>query len=222
MKKIICLLLLLVSMTATAQDVTKFLGIPIDGYKPEMKKALIAKGFVYKSEYDFFEGEFNGYDVNLSIVTNNNKVYRLMLIDKNSCNEGDIIIRFNKLCRQFERNIKYVRLSDEEYTIPEDEDLSYEMNIHNKRYEASYRQIPDSTKYDEKKMLEHAKREMDYSDADLDSIGKDVVVGVLRKVLYYDNLLKNSVWFMIDEKYGKYRIVMYYDNNYNKADGEDL
>ena len=47
MKKIILLKLILVSITATAQkDVTKFLGIPVDGYKTEMKEHLISKGFI--------------------------------------------------------------------------------------------------------------------------------------------------------------------------------
>lgn len=32
-----------------------------------------------------------------------------------------------------------------------------------------------------------------------------------------------SVWFMIsDNEFGKYKILMYYDNEYNKANGEDL
>lgn len=32
-----------------------------------------------------------------------------------------------------------------------------------------------------------------------------------------------TVWFMISEdRYGKYYIVMYYDNEYNKANGEGL
>ena len=30
------------------------------------------------------------------------------------------------------------------------------------------------------------------------------------------------VWFMIDEMYGDYYILLYYDNGYNHADGEDL
>ena len=33
---------------------------------------------------------------------------------------------------------------------------------------------------------------------------------------------KKSVWFMISEKYGKYYISMFYDNEYNHSDGEDL
>ena len=59
-------------MAANAQrDVTKFLGIPVDGYKTEMQKKLIGKGFTYNSLYDFYEGEFNGRDVNVYVVTNN-------------------------------------------------------------------------------------------------------------------------------------------------------
>ena len=30
------------------------------------------------------------------------------------------------------------------------------------------------------------------------------------------------VWFIISKFYGKYYITMYYDNQYNMADGEDL
>ena len=37
-----------------------------------------------------------------------------------------------------------------------------------------------------------------------------------------DAMEKRSVWFMIYNNYGKYRITMYYDNGYNRANGEDL
>lgn len=33
---------------------------------------------------------------------------------------------------------------------------------------------------------------------------------------------KKAVWFMINERLGKYCITMYYDNEYNNANGEDL
>ena len=33
---------------------------------------------------------------------------------------------------------------------------------------------------------------------------------------------KKSVWFMISESYGKYYIIMFYDNEYIRANGEDL
>lgn len=40
-----------------------------------------------------------------------------------------------------------------------------------------------------------------------------------------DNLAtasKKLVWFIIFEKYGRYRIGIYYENLYNQANGEDL
>ena len=38
----------------------------------------------------------------------------------------------------------------------------------------------------------------------------------------FDIYAKKIVWFMINEEYGKYRIIMYYDNEYNHSNGEDL
>lgn len=40
--------------------------------------------------------------------------------------------------------------------------------------------------------------------------------------MYEDWFGNNSVWFMISEEYGKYRILLFYDNNNNAANGEDL
>lgn len=151
MEKIFLMMLLLVSVTSNAQkDVTKFLGIPVDGYKAEMKKKLTAKGFSYNAQDDFFEGEFNGRDVNVFIVTNKNKVWRIMVCDKNTCEEGEIKIRFNNLCRQFAKNKKYLAANMEEsdYTLSDSEDISYEMMVNKKRYEATYFQMPDPSTVD--------------------------------------------------------------------------
>lgn len=182
MKKFFSILFaLMMAVAVNAQnDVTKFLGIPVDGYKPEMKQKLIGKGFEYNSFSDSFKGEFNGKNVEVFIVTNNNKVYRIAVFDANYSTETDIKIRFNTLCGQFERNSKYFGMPNQ--SLSENEDISYEMAAHNKRYQAAFYQtdengLPDSNK---------------------------------------------SVWFMIDEKYGSYRILMFYDNLYNQADGEDL
>ena len=58
MKKIIIVMLLFVSMVANAQkDVTKFLGIPVDGLKPAMMQKLKAKGFQYNQRLDCLTGE---------------------------------------------------------------------------------------------------------------------------------------------------------------------
>ena len=113
-------------------DVTTFLGIPVDGFKEDMKEKLIDKGFTPKlvDKTELLEGEFNGVNVHVLIVTNNNKVYRIMLADINTLNESDIKIRFNNLVQQFTKNKRYVSFKD--YTISEDEDISYEITIHKK------------------------------------------------------------------------------------------
>ena len=178
------MLLLVASTTVFAQkEVTKFLGIPVDGNKSEMIQKLKAKGYKYNSTKDCLEGEFNGREVEIGVVTNNNKVYRIAIIDKVSTNERDIKINFNTLCYQFENNPKYIGVSNQE--IPEKEDISIQMSLYNKRYEAHYFQLlPDG--------------QMD------------------------DDGINRVVWFMIEEMYGRYIILMFYDNLYNQANGDDL
>ena len=111
---VVVLSLLIPIMMYAQKDVTTFLGIPVDGYKSEMRKKIIAKGFTpNKFEgTEYFEGEFNGTDVHLYIGTNNNKVYRIMLCDVKTRNEADIIIRFNNLIHQFEKNQRYISILD--------------------------------------------------------------------------------------------------------------
>ena len=103
---LIAISLLLPIIMFAQKDVTTFLGIPVDGYKSEMRKKIISKGFTPKKSggNEYFEGEFNGTDVQLFIATNNNKVYRIMLCDVNTLDEANIRIRFNKLVGQFEKN----------------------------------------------------------------------------------------------------------------------
>lgn len=104
MKRILSVaILLVISVSLFAQkDVTKFMGIPIDGFKPEMIQKLKEKGFVSsESDKNILEGEFNGTQVNVHIATNNNKVCRIMLCDAHQMDETNIRIRFNKLCQQF-------------------------------------------------------------------------------------------------------------------------
>lgn len=188
MKKLLCAAIALLCAAAMQaqeeeKDVTKFLGIPVDGDKPAMIKKLKAKGFtpVLAGE-DILEGEFNGTDVVVYIGTNKNKVWRIALLDKYPRDEREIKQRFNRLCEQFENNPKY----DASFmkfmgktTIPNDEDLGYEIAVNNKRYEAIYYQLPLQ-------------------------------------------LYKQVCFFISRDNDGEYRICMYYDNEYNKANGEDL
>ena len=163
MKKLFSIVLMMFcALTISAQtDVTTFLGIPVDGFKADMRKKLIAKGFTPTTyREDVLEGEFNGQDVYVYIVTNNNKVWRIMVADKNRINETDIKIRFNNLVRQFDNNERYIypletvaeaiekigSNKEEVYIIPDEDDISYEMLLNNKRYEAAFHQVMDKSK----------------------------------------------------------------------------
>ena len=228
MRKILSIIVLLVaSMTLFSQtDVTKFLGIPVDGFKPDMIRKLKEKGFVSTVyDKDILEGEFNGRDVHIHVVTNNNKVYRIMVSDKDLVSETAIKIRFNNLCRQFEKSTKYrspLFFSVDDYIISEDEDISYEMIVNNKKYDALFFQNPDSIaqqkdieNYRDALFEKYTEEELNDS-ATVSKIVQDVTSYVM------ETLTKKSVWFMIAEFNGKYYISMYYDNEYNKANGEDL
>lgn len=212
--------------TNAQKDVTTFLGIPIDGYKSEMKQKLIAKGYVPKKvgDNEYFEGEFNGTDVNIYIATNNNKVYRIMLCDAHTQSEADIKIRFNKLVDQFKNNKRYVALED--YTLSESDDISYEMTVHKKNFDALFYQIPDMEKVDTLAMQEQVRNEVlkKYTPEQLENPTKEISQEVQSMALKMgmDMMSKKPVWFRICEYYGEYYITMFYDNEYNHANGEDL
>ena len=122
MRKFLTLLAMIaISASVFAQkEVTKFLGIPVDGSPTEMIKKLKAKGF--KTDGDFIQavklgiidldepevltGYFNGTKVGVYLAVEQNKVWRIYLADKDTRDETSIKIRFNTLVRQFENNDK--------------------------------------------------------------------------------------------------------------------
>lgn len=228
MKKLLFLLLAtLLTLSLYAQnDVTTFLGIPVDGSKSEMRKKLIAKGFTPKKvgTNEYLEGEFNGTDVHIYIATNNNKVYRIMVCDANTQDEADIKIRFNRLVNQFENNKRYTAIV--EYTISDSVNISHEMLVNKKNFDALFYQIPDTNKVDtiafqnkiREKLLEKYKPEQ------LENPTKEINLDVIAITMEMrtDMILKKPVWFRICESFGRYFIAMYYDNEYNHANGEDL
>ena len=119
------------------EDVIKFLGIPVDGTKQEMIQKLKSKGFTYNQREDYLHGEFNGEQVSIQVQTQNNKVWRIAIVDNTSRSEGQIKIRFNRLVAQFENNSKYTP-AEESQTIDENEDIGYEISVHDKQYSAGF------------------------------------------------------------------------------------
>lgn len=192
-----------------------------------MIQKLKAKGFKSSLyDKDILEGEFNGKDVNLYVVTNNNKVYRIMVADAVKTDETNIKINFNNLCHQFSNNKKYIPISgsSSDYILSESEDIGYEMSIHNKRYEASFYQLPDINDTTALIKETHSFLLTKFTEDVLSNPTEEQKEEIKNASMQYlfDMVEKNLVWFMINNNYGKYSILLYYDNERNKANGEDL
>lgn len=196
MKKLVLMLTLLtLTLTAYSQHyVTKFLGIPVDGSKSGMIRKLKAKHFKNALIGYDLEGEFNGTKVNIAVATNKKKVWRVMVADAVLRDEQQIKLRFNNLYNQFSNNNRYIKAGGS--TISDNEDISYEMTVNKKEYQAAFIQWPTD---EEAKSL---------SDEAISNLNRDAY--------------KRIVWFTINKDETDYKILMYYDNVYNDANGEDL
>ena len=133
MKKIYALIIgIICTCNVFAQNTIKFLGIPIDGTKSEMVNHLKHKGFTYDNDIDGMIGEFNGNSVQIYIQTVNSKVWRLCIVEDVGLNEVNIKARYNRLYDQFLSNPKYYILDGD--ILDDEDDISYEMVVHDKRY----------------------------------------------------------------------------------------
>lgn len=144
MKKFILLFLTTICLSFSSfaqQPCITFLGIPVDGTKREMISKIEAKGYKYDAYNDYLVGEFNGVNVFIVVQTINNKVWRIAIVDKSFTDETNIKIRFNRLLEQFSNNSKYVKVDGN--PLNENDDISYEMTVHKKRYDAAF--IPVDT-----------------------------------------------------------------------------
>lgn len=216
--------------TVRAQnDVTKFLGIPVDGSKTEMISQLKAKGFTQNlNNTDCVDGEFNGVQVNVYVITNKDKVWRIMVCDQAMLTESQVRNRFNTLCQQFLNNDKYMPASTSAtaYELPDDEKIGYEMSTNHKRYDAVFWQIPaDSAAVNaEYEKERNAVINARYTQEQLDNPTMEIMNDVIETSynIFAEKYSMRSVWFTISEYQGGYYITMYYDNEFNKAHGEDL
>lgn len=255
---LITLALALTNIFYAQNDVTKFMGIPVDGTKNEMINQLLKKGFKHDESQDNWTrltGFFNGVNSNIYITTNKNIVDRIFVCDKNTYSKSQIIIRFNKLVKQFANNENYISDGYEKFIIPQNEDISYEMLCHNKNYNALFYQKPDTININEytsnlnnlsdeelcnkvnnliqsdtlliKKLYNTFDLEYfnNRKGIDIDNKNKGFLIMVaelsnLHKLSF--NKYKKPVWFTICTYGSEYYIAIYYDNEYNKAQGEDL
>lgn len=223
------------SVKAQFKEVVRFMGIPVDGSKSEMISKLENKGFTYNRDDDYLDGRFNGENVNVLVHTNNGVVDRIVVVSADPVNESNIKIKFNTLVRQFENNDKYMPADENQY-IGDDVDISYEMAVKNKRFQASFHQCYTKEEIDvirpyindNYEVLTEAFKQSfsEYMEEKEIAFGDDReenVNGLMMLFsLYY--AMNNDVWFMISEsnRYNYYNIVIYYDNLSNMPNGEDL
>ena len=110
-----------------------------------------------------------------------------------------------------------------EYAISEDEDISYEISVNKKQYEALFYQ--KTADYDSLSLeLDIMKKSLDdITDTEEMNIYIEKISMLMERYLDATfNSINNKVWFCISERYGKYYITIFYDNMYNMANGEDL
>jgi hypothetical protein len=146
---LIALVLALVNISYAQNDVTKFMGIPVDGTKKEMIKQLKSKRFkLVNKRLGVLEGDFNGNTSQVYIMTNRNKVNCITVCDKySSTNEKSVISRFNRIVKQFCENENYkipFGCTIEDFLIPDSEhQLWYNIKYNDKVYSAYFIQCAD-------------------------------------------------------------------------------
>lgn len=208
-------------------DITKFLDIPIEGNKNDIIKKIKAKGFKTTkfAKNKVLTGKFNGDDVYINAYTNeNNEVYRIAVWDKKPCYEKLAKIKFNNLCIQFKENSKYI--SETDWLIPEDDDISYELRYGKKNYQAVFFQRPTELGDSIIRELVLSQYLLNQSQGQYEDLSEEAIGQEIEKLYleHFSSLCsKKRVWFTILEMEPfKYSIVINYENVYNMADGEDL
>ena len=104
------------------------------------------------------------------------------------------------------------------------------MIAHSKRYQAAYLQAPEIDKMDsltiQQKMAEAISKH--FTQEEIQNANEEQQAKIHQIIqeesynIVFDIMKNKSVWFMIHEEYGKYSILMYYDNEYNHVVGDDL
>lgn len=207
-----------VSASSQSQP-THFLGFAIDGPKEKMIENIKSKGYKYNQEEDFFTGIYYGQPVYIFIKTQNNVVSRIIVYDIPQRTADEIKERYNTLYGKYQRNDRYIYLLHEDASIPGKEDVAYEMRQHNKRYKAVFGQMRTNSQ-DSITVQTRATRPSEMPDIDPDKLQANPRERRRRlhaRALSYANGAEkskymNQVWFTISEKFGKFGLVLFYDN----------
>ena len=211
------------------QETVKFLDIPVDGKKSDVIAKLTQKGFRYDRETDTLEGVFNGKESTILIHENNGKVDRIMVM-----NVFPVTLAkkaFNTLLEQFLSNEKFVS-SENNSLIPDDANLSNELCVNGKSYDAAF--YPDpfvegrDKSYQDYIAKTAAKRALEAAnDGRLLNPTEERVRALANGIA--NSLIINSatsfVWIRLtslDPGSSDCAICIFYDNMLNQVHGNDL
>lgn len=86
-----------------------------------------------------------------------------------------------------------------------------EISWHMKKSRRTYNGVHLNKKSNTQDVVEQSLTEKEKED-----ITKEAAMNIVQEAAM------RSVWFMISEKYGKFSLILFYDNEYNNAHGEDL
>lgn len=233
MKRILLTVIATITLTATALagiNTPRFLGIPVDGPKTEMIKKLVDKGYKYNEKEDYLTGFYFGSPVYIFVQTVQDQVSRVIVYDIKEHDEHEIKDRFNMVYDKFDSSTRYATPQQAGARISDREKLAYEMRQHKKFYKAVFNQIKekpaDSTNITRASMVPAGAQTIDQEH--LENSYNERRRRIHAKALAHTNprmageLMasnnKNQVWFAISEKFGKYALVLFYDNISNLMD----
>ena len=120
------------------------------------------------------------------------------------------------------KNQRYFCLDD--YELGDSEKIAYKMIVSDKTYEATFYQKMEYI--DTVAIEKQLKKEIlsEYTEEQMKSLTQEEKKNLITKAMSvgFDMIAKKVVWFTISRFNGEFYIVMYYDNKYNQANGEDL
>lgn len=196
-----------------------FVGIPIDGTKAQMIKALEGKGFNSKFREEL-TGMFNGEEVTLYISTNHGIVDRIRVRYPYYSAENDVRVKYNTLLSQFNRNAKYISINPRT-EISAKESISDKRSENTKYYDAIYFYLNPET--DANGWVATLKQEYQnhYHKALAALSYEEMEEALMCLPTKVSSAVCGIVWFAIVDTF-PYEININYINFKNRPRGEDL
>ncbi len=129
------------------QNVTTFMGIPVEGEEKAMRSKLQAKGFS-ESDKDILKGEVEGKQCFLLIKTNKDSVSQLIVVEEDTIsNVKAAVDKFNALIETYRNDEKRYAEYEYNYPIPDRDEETNKSHINDGYYYAEFFQACEPQNY---------------------------------------------------------------------------